>query len=186
MKRRIETKYRLPLLNWSSLPATQIAKTVFGQLDDEKILRSLDFSSFEETFKSMKQSVPPVKEKVNFTKPGWNATFRPLLPLYFSLYSKHIPGFWHMYQVPNCIKSHFMLFSQLEANTPQQRYFGTQLYFEAWATGTKPFAECGYSSKEDHWTPWDSEAIHCTVILYLSLSHDPSSFSFTLSPIEWI
>ena len=58
MKRKIETKYRLPLLNWSSLPATQISGTVFTQLDDEAILKSLNFSEFEEAFKLAKQGTP--------------------------------------------------------------------------------------------------------------------------------
>ncbi|XP_064401214.1 formin-like protein 1 isoform X1 [Halichondria panicea] len=50
-KRKIETKYRLPLLNWSSIPATQIAGTVFTEMDDEKIIKLIDFTEFEETFK---------------------------------------------------------------------------------------------------------------------------------------
>ena len=64
MKRKIETKYRLPLLNWSSLPATQISGTVFTQLDDEAILRSFDFSQFEEVFKLAKQGTPSGNDKV--------------------------------------------------------------------------------------------------------------------------
>ena len=64
MKRKIETKYRLPLLNWSSLPATQISGTVFAHLDDESILRSLNFAEFEETFKLVKQGAPAVGGKV--------------------------------------------------------------------------------------------------------------------------
>ena len=58
MKRKIETKYRLPLLNWVSLPPTQIAGTVFTQLDDETILEELDFSEFEEAFKNKRQNEP--------------------------------------------------------------------------------------------------------------------------------
>lgn len=55
-KRKIETKYKLPLLNWVTLPATQIAGTVFHQLDDESILKLLDFTDFEETFKTKSQA----------------------------------------------------------------------------------------------------------------------------------
>ena len=58
MKRKIETKYRLPLLNWVSIPPTQIAGTVFTQLDDESILKELDLLEFEEAFKTKGQSEP--------------------------------------------------------------------------------------------------------------------------------
>ena len=56
MKRKIETKYKLPLLNWVSLPPTQIAGSVFAQIDDEKVMKSLDFMDFEETFKPKRQN----------------------------------------------------------------------------------------------------------------------------------
>ena len=55
-KRKIETKYRLPLLNWSAIPATQISGTVFDQLDDERVLKSIDFTDFEEVFKLKSQA----------------------------------------------------------------------------------------------------------------------------------
>lgn len=57
MKRKIETKYKLPLLNWVALPPTQLSGTVFTQLDDEAILKHLDFMDFEEVFRS---NVPTV------------------------------------------------------------------------------------------------------------------------------
>ena len=41
----------MPVLNWVSLPATQVSGTIFNSIDDEKILNSLDFTSFEEKFK---------------------------------------------------------------------------------------------------------------------------------------
>ena len=50
-KRRIQTRYKLPLLNWATIPATQVAGTVFNQLDDERILQVLNFDEFEERFK---------------------------------------------------------------------------------------------------------------------------------------
>ena len=55
-KRQIETKFKLPLLNWASIPATQIAVTMFNTLDDEKVLKTMDFSKFEETFKMKSQA----------------------------------------------------------------------------------------------------------------------------------
>lgn len=54
-KRKIETKYKLPLLNWVTIPATQISGTVFNSLNDESILKELDFTDFEETFKTKGQ-----------------------------------------------------------------------------------------------------------------------------------
>ena len=55
-KRKIETKYRLPLLNWAAIPFTQISGTVFDQLDDERVLKTLDFTDFEEVFKLKTQT----------------------------------------------------------------------------------------------------------------------------------
>lgn len=55
-KRKIETKYKLPLLNWVTIPATQISGTVFSHLDDETIFKELDFADFEETFKTKAQT----------------------------------------------------------------------------------------------------------------------------------
>ena len=55
-KRKIETKYKLAQLNWVTIPATQISSTVFNRLDDETILKELDFTDFEETFKTKAQS----------------------------------------------------------------------------------------------------------------------------------
>jgi hypothetical protein len=55
-KRKIETKYKLPRLNWVTIPATQISGTVFHLLDDETVLQQLDFTDFEETFKMKTQA----------------------------------------------------------------------------------------------------------------------------------
>ncbi len=55
-KRKIETKYKLPQLNWAILPATQITGTVFTQLDDENVLKQINFTEFEETFKLKTQT----------------------------------------------------------------------------------------------------------------------------------
>ena len=55
-KRKIETKHKLPLLNWVTIPATQISGTVFSRLDDETILKEVDFTEFEETFKTKAQA----------------------------------------------------------------------------------------------------------------------------------
>lgn len=36
-KKPVQTKYRLPLLNWQALKANQVAGTIFTELDDEHI-----------------------------------------------------------------------------------------------------------------------------------------------------
>lgn len=52
IKRKIETKYRLPNLNWIVLKPQQVKGTIFCELDDEKLLNVIDFDSFEEKFKT--------------------------------------------------------------------------------------------------------------------------------------
>jgi hypothetical protein len=52
IKRRIETKYRLPNLNWVALKPQQVKGTVFCELDDEKLFKIIDFDTFEELFKT--------------------------------------------------------------------------------------------------------------------------------------
>lgn len=52
IKRKIETKYRLPNLNWIVLKPQQVKGTIFCELDDEKLLNVIDFETFEEKFKT--------------------------------------------------------------------------------------------------------------------------------------
>ncbi|KAM5272971.1 formin-like protein 1 isoform 2-T2 [Ctenodactylus gundi] len=54
-KKPIQTKFRMPLLNWVALKPSQITGTVFTELDDEKVLQELDMSDFEEQFKTKSQ-----------------------------------------------------------------------------------------------------------------------------------
>uniref|UniRef100_A0A5S6QAW8 FH2 domain-containing protein n=1 Tax=Trichuris muris TaxID=70415 RepID=A0A5S6QAW8_TRIMR len=51
IKQRVETKYKLPLLNWSALRPNQVKGTVFNDLDDDHILKEIDFDDLEELFK---------------------------------------------------------------------------------------------------------------------------------------
>uniref|UniRef100_K1PX39 Formin-like protein 2 n=1 Tax=Magallana gigas TaxID=29159 RepID=K1PX39_MAGGI len=51
IKRKIQTKYRLPMLNWTPLKPQQVKGTVFSDLDDDKLLNVIDFFQFEEVFK---------------------------------------------------------------------------------------------------------------------------------------
>lgn len=37
-KKPIQTKFRMPLLNWQTLQPTQVKDTVFNELDDEQVL----------------------------------------------------------------------------------------------------------------------------------------------------
>ena len=55
-RKAIETKYRLPVLNWKALKPNQIEGTIFKGLDDEQILKELDMSLFEEEFKTRAQN----------------------------------------------------------------------------------------------------------------------------------
>ncbi|CAF3325184.1 unnamed protein product [Rotaria socialis] len=52
IKKKIQTKYKLPNLNWTSLKPGQVRGTVFCELDDEKYFKIIDFETFEELFKT--------------------------------------------------------------------------------------------------------------------------------------
>ena len=56
LKKKIETKYKLPLLNWVALPPTKINGTIFGDIDDDNVHKVVDFTEFEETFKLKSQA----------------------------------------------------------------------------------------------------------------------------------
>ncbi|XP_053683653.1 formin-like protein [Sabethes cyaneus] len=51
IKRKVQTKYKLPTLNWVALKPNQVRGTIFNELDDEKLHRHIDFIDFEERFK---------------------------------------------------------------------------------------------------------------------------------------
>ncbi|XP_007558234.1 formin-like protein 1 [Poecilia formosa] len=67
-KKPIQTKYRMPLLNWQALKPNQVTGTVFNELDDEQILGELNMDVFEEQFKTRAQGnsadLSKVKKKV--------------------------------------------------------------------------------------------------------------------------
>ena len=71
IKKKIETKYRLPNLNWIALKPQQVKGTVFCELDDEKLLKVIDFETFEELFKTGSGQVPlePLNALVNTMRP---------------------------------------------------------------------------------------------------------------------
>ncbi|KAK2833198.1 hypothetical protein Q5P01_017087 [Channa striata] len=57
-KKAIQTKFRMPLLNWQPLKHNQVTGTVFNELDDEQILGELNMDMFEEQFKTRAQGTP--------------------------------------------------------------------------------------------------------------------------------
>ncbi|KAM9746575.1 LOW QUALITY PROTEIN: formin-like protein 1 [Menidia menidia] len=63
-KRTIQTKFRMPLLNWQALKPNQVTGTVFTELDDEQILEELNMDMFEEQFKTRAQGNPTDLSKV--------------------------------------------------------------------------------------------------------------------------
>uniref|UniRef100_A0A3Q3IN50 Formin-like 1a n=1 Tax=Monopterus albus TaxID=43700 RepID=A0A3Q3IN50_MONAL len=57
-KKAIQTKFRMPLLNWQPLKPNQVTGTVFNDLDDEQVLGELNMDMFEEHFKTRAQGNP--------------------------------------------------------------------------------------------------------------------------------
>lgn len=51
IKRKVQTKYKLPTLNWIALKPNQVRGTIFNELDDEKLHSKINFVDFEERFK---------------------------------------------------------------------------------------------------------------------------------------
>lgn len=47
----MQTKYKLPTLNWVALKPAQVRGTVFCELDDDRLHKHIDFADFEERFK---------------------------------------------------------------------------------------------------------------------------------------
>ncbi|XP_072299092.1 formin-like protein 1 isoform X2 [Eucyclogobius newberryi] len=57
-RKSIQTKFRMPLLNWQALNPNQVTGTVFNELNDEQILGELNMDAFEEQFKTKAQGNP--------------------------------------------------------------------------------------------------------------------------------
>ncbi|KAF2904151.1 hypothetical protein ILUMI_02040 [Ignelater luminosus] len=51
IKRKVQTKYKLPTVNWIPLKPNQVRGTIFNELDDDKLHNTIDFVDFEERFK---------------------------------------------------------------------------------------------------------------------------------------
>ncbi|KAM6905547.1 formin-like protein 1 [Xenentodon cancila] len=73
-KKTIQTKFRMPLLNWQALKPNQVTGTVFNELDDEQILGELNMDMFEAEFKTRAQGDPAdllkVKKKITQKAPS--------------------------------------------------------------------------------------------------------------------
>lgn len=52
-----QTRYKLPLMNWSVLRNQQLRNTIFVGMNDEKIIESLDMDRFEELFRLSSNSI---------------------------------------------------------------------------------------------------------------------------------
>lgn len=51
LKKKFQTKYKLPTLNWQALKPQQVKGTVFAEIDDAHVIPDIDFDKFEEDFK---------------------------------------------------------------------------------------------------------------------------------------
>ncbi|XP_037544693.1 formin-like protein 1 [Nematolebias whitei] len=63
-KKPIQTRYKMPLLNWQALKPNQVSGTVFNELDDDQILGELNMDVFEEQFKTRAQGTPADLSKI--------------------------------------------------------------------------------------------------------------------------
>ncbi|XP_060758045.1 formin-like protein 1 [Neoarius graeffei] len=57
-RKPIQTKFRMPQLNWQALKPNQVEGTVFKELDDEQLLQELNMDIFAEQFKTKAQGPP--------------------------------------------------------------------------------------------------------------------------------
>ncbi|KAB5553693.1 hypothetical protein PHYPO_G00041560 [Pangasianodon hypophthalmus] len=57
-RKPIQTKFRMPQLNWQALKSNQVEGTVFKELDDEHLLQELNMDMFAEQFKTKAQGPP--------------------------------------------------------------------------------------------------------------------------------
>uniref|UniRef100_A0A3Q2ZJ46 Formin like 1 n=1 Tax=Hippocampus comes TaxID=109280 RepID=A0A3Q2ZJ46_HIPCM len=81
-KKTIQTKFRMPLLNWQPLKPNQVTGTVFHELDDEQVLeQELNMEMFEEQFKTKAQGNPTdlmkVKKKLGPKAPSKTSLIDP-------------------------------------------------------------------------------------------------------------
>ncbi|KAL1417465.1 hypothetical protein MTO96_000564 [Rhipicephalus appendiculatus] len=69
IKRKFQTKYKLPTLNWIALKPNQVRGTVFSELDEDKLYSVIDFARFEEQFKlGVQGAFPDRSDDINNSK----------------------------------------------------------------------------------------------------------------------
>ena len=51
LRHAVQTKYKLPTMHWVALKPNDTKDTIWYIMDDVKLMKDLDFSSFEEEFK---------------------------------------------------------------------------------------------------------------------------------------
>ncbi|KAK8758375.1 hypothetical protein V5799_003996 [Amblyomma americanum] len=69
IKRKFQTKYKLPTLNWIALKPNQVRGTVFSELDEDKLYSVIDFTRFEEQFKlGVQGAFPDRSDDINSSK----------------------------------------------------------------------------------------------------------------------
>ncbi|KAG6452874.1 hypothetical protein O3G_MSEX007842 [Manduca sexta] len=51
LTKKVDTKYKLPTLNWIALKPNQVRGTIFNELDEERPRRRINFTEFEEKFR---------------------------------------------------------------------------------------------------------------------------------------
>ena len=51
LRKPIMVDVRLPMLNWSALPQSKVGDTVFSQVNDEEVLKEVDFGTFKRAFR---------------------------------------------------------------------------------------------------------------------------------------
>nr|XP_046272579.1 formin-like protein 1 [Scatophagus argus] len=80
-KKPIQTKFRMPLLNWQALKPNQVSGTIFSELDDEQVLGELNMDIFEDHFKTRAQGntkdVSNMKKKVVQKAPSKTSLIDP-------------------------------------------------------------------------------------------------------------
>ena len=78
------------------MPATQISGTVFDQIDDERVLKSIDFADFEEVFKlktqtETKQLTQGPRSEPTIKRPATESLLEPNRSQNVAIAKKRVP-----------------------------------------------------------------------------------------------
>ncbi|KAI1884120.1 hypothetical protein AGOR_G00223170 [Albula goreensis] len=145
-KKAIQTKYRMPLLNWQALKPNQVKGTVFNELDDEQVLGELNMDAFEELFKTKAQGwhrLPEICTAIEtYNQQALSLDFLELL-------ERFIPSEYEMKLIQNYEREG----RPLEDLSDEDRFMVRFSKIRGWASGsapssswaTSPTAPSGYS-----------------------------------------